>query len=166
MSNEINDESKLSPMMMQWHACKQAAPDAILFFRLGDFYEAFYEDAHLLSKELDLTLTKRQDIPMSGVPHHTSDFYIDKLVAKGYRVAIAEQMEDPRKTKGIVKREVVRFVSPGTLLNSQLLSEKSNNFFASLAQVGQMFGFAFLDLTTGEFGVIECTEERELLIPC
>lgn len=158
-----SDEMKVSPMMVQWHACKQTAKDAVLLFRMGDFYEAFYEDAVLLSKELDLTLTKRQEIPMSGVPAHTCEIYIDKLVAKGYRVAIAEQLEDPKKAKGLVKREVVRMVTPGTLINSNLLSEKTNNFFASLAQVGQIFGLAFLDLTTGECFVSEFTHERDLL---
>lgn len=153
----------LSPMMAQWHACKESARNAILLFRMGDFYEAFYEDAHLLSKELDLTLTKRQEIPMSGVPFHTSEVYIDKLVAKGYRVAIAEQVEDPKKAKGLVKREVVRIVTPGTLINSTLLSEKTNNFFAALSQVGQVLGLAFLDLTTGECWVSEFTHERDLL---
>lgn len=162
-SSFVYDELKTSPMMMQWHACKQMAGDAILLFRLGDFYEAFYEDALLLSKELELTLTKRQEIPMSGVPFHASESYIDKLVAKGYRVAIAEQVEDPKKTKGLVKREVVRIVTPGTLLNSHLLSEKNNNFFAALTQVGQVFGLAFLDLTTGEFFVSEFLHERDLL---
>ncbi|WP_042282503.1 DNA mismatch repair protein MutS [Candidatus Protochlamydia sp. R18] len=157
------DESKISPMMMQWHACKKMAGDAILFFRMGDFYEAFYEDAQLLSKELELTLTKRQEIPMSGIPFHTSEGYIDKLVAKGFRVAIAEQIEDPKKTKGLVKREVVRVVSPGTVINSSLLSDKNNNFFAALVKVGQIFGLAFLDLTTGEYWVSEFTQERELL---
>jgi DNA mismatch repair protein MutS len=157
------DELKASPMIAQWHACKQIAKDAVLFFRMGDFYEAFYEDAALLSKELDLTLTKRQEIPMSGVPFHTSEIYIDKLVAKGYRVAIAEQIEDPKKAKGLVKREIVRMVTPGTLMNSNLLSEKSNNFFAALTQVGQILGLAFLDLTTGEFWVSEFTDERDLL---
>lgn len=157
------DEQKTSPMMVQWHACKQVAKEAVLLFRMGDFYEAFYEDAVLLSKELDLTLTKRQDIPMSGVPFHTCEIYIDKLVAKGYRVAIAEQIEDPKKAKGLVKREVVRMVTPGTLINSNLLSEKTNNFFASLTQVGKIFGLAFLDLTTGEFLVSEFTNQRDLL---
>lgn len=161
--NEKSDDSKISPMMVQWHACKQKAQDAVLLFRLGDFYEAFHEDAVLLSKELDLTLTKRQDIPMSGVPFHTSEAYIDKLVAKGYRVAIAEQIEDPKKTKGIVKREVVRIVTPGTVINSNLLSEKSNNFFAALTQVGQTLGLAFLDLSTGEFWVSEFIQEKDLL---
>ncbi len=162
-SKIISEESKITPMMTQWNACKQSAPDAILLFRMGDFYEAFYEDAHLLSKELDLTLTKRQEIPMSGVPFHTCEIYIDKLVAKGYRVAIAEQVEDPKKAKGLVKREVVRLVTPGTLINSHLLSEKNNNFFASLAQAGQIIGLAFLDLTTGEFWICEFSNERDLL---
>lgn len=156
-------DSKLSPMMIQWHACKQAAGEAILLFRLGDFYEAFYEDAALLAKELDLTLTKRQDVPMAGVPHHASEAYIDKLVSKGYRVAVAEQTEDPKKTKGIVKREVVRVVTPGTVINSSLLSDKSNNYFASINRVGAIFGLAFIDLTTGEFMLTEFESEQDLL---
>jgi len=163
VNTKPSDETKISPMMAQWHACKQIAKDAVLFFRMGDFYEAFYEDAILLAKELDLTLTKRQDIPMSGIPFHTSEIYIDKLVAKGFRVAIAEQIEDPKKAKGLVKREIVRMVTPGTLINSNLLSEKNNNFFASLIQVGQVIGLAFLDLTTGEFWVTEFTHQRDLL---
>lgn len=159
---ETNTESKVSPMMMQWHACKTSARDAVLLFRMGDFYEAFYEDACLLAKELDLTLTKRQEIPMSGIPSHTCEAYIDKLVAKGYRVAVAEQMEDPKQTKGIVKREVVRVVTPGTLMSSSLLSDKSNNYFASTTRVGAIFGLAFVDLTTSEFKVIEFENEQEL----
>jgi DNA mismatch repair protein MutS len=156
-------EQKTSPMMVQWHACKKMAKNAILFFRLGDFYEAFYEDAALISKELDLTLTQRHEVPMSGVPHHCCDSYIDKLVSKGYRVAVAEQMEDPKKTKGIVSREVVRIVTAGTLINSELLSDKCNNYFACVTQVGALFGLAFLDLTTGEFRVIELENISDLL---
>lgn len=156
-------EPKISPMMVQWHACKKSARDAVLLFRMGDFYEAFYEDAILLAKEIDLTLTKRQDIPMSGIPCHTCEAYIDKMVAKGYRVAVAEQMEDPKLTKGIVKREVVRVVTPGTLITSSLLSDKSNNYFASITRVGAFFGLAFIDLTTSEFKVIEFENEHELL---
>lgn len=155
-------ELKISPMMVQWHACKKAAGDAVLLFRMGDFYEAFYEDAVLLSKELDLTLTKRQDIPMGGVPHHTAEAYIDKLVSKGYRVAVAEQTEDPKKTKGLVKREVVRVVTPGTLINSSLLSDKSNNFVASICRIGSLFGLAVLDLTTADFRLIEFDNVQEL----
>lgn len=160
--NEILDQ-KLTPMMQQWVACKQRAGTAILFFRMGDFYEAFYEDAAILAKELNLTLTKRQEIPMSGIPWHTSEAYIDKLVSKGYRVAIAEQTEDPKLAKGLVKREVVRVVTPGTLMTSALLSEKNNNFIASVTRVGSLYGFAYLDLTTAEFRVIELENEQELL---
>lgn len=162
-SVSTTEQLKLSPMMAQWQACKEQAKDAVLFFRMGDFYEAFYEDAVLLSKELDLTLTKRQDIPMSGVPFHTSEIYIDRLVAKGFRVAVAEQIEDPKKAKGLVRREVVRLITPGTVMSSNLLSEKNNNFIASLSQAGQIFGLACLDLTTGEFWVSEFTNMRELL---
>lgn len=150
-------------MMSQWQACKEAAKDAILLFRMGDFYEAFYDDAALIAKELDLTLTKRQDIPMSGVPHHTCETYIDKLVSKGYRVAIAEQTEDPKKVKGLVKREVVRVVTPGTIINSSLLSDKSNNFIIAVSRVGSIFGLAVLDLTTADFRVIEFENENELI---
>jgi DNA mismatch repair protein MutS len=163
MTASEQTEPKVSPMMGQWHACKKTARDAVLFFRMGDFYEAFYEDAALIAKELDLTLTKRQEIPMSGVPCHTCETYIDKLVAKGYRVAVAEQMEDPKQTKGIVRREVVRVVSPGTLMSSSLLSDKSNNYFACIARVGAFYGLAVLDLTTSEFRVIEFDNEPELM---
>ncbi|NGX41940.1 MAG: DNA mismatch repair protein MutS [Chlamydiae bacterium] len=156
-------EEKTTPMMSQWHACKKAAGDAVLLFRMGDFYEAFYEDASVISKELNLTLTKRQDVPMSGVPHHTCENYIDKLVGKGYRVAVAEQTSDPKTSKGLVNREVVRVVTPGTLINSSLLSDNSNNFFASLTRVGAIFGFAILDLSTAEFRVCEFEHEQDLL---
>ncbi len=148
--------------MNQWHACKASCPDAILLFRLGDFYEAFYEDAILLSKELGLTLTKRQEIPMAGVPFHSSDGYIDKLVAKGYRVAIAEQMEDPRSVKGLVKREIVRVVTPGTVVNSTLLCDKSNNYLSCIAQVGEIQALSILDLTTAEFKAMEFTDVLQL----
>jgi len=150
-------------MMLQWQACKQVAGDALLFFRMGDFYEAFYEDAVLMARELELTLTRRQDIPMAGIPYHTSEPYIDRLVSKGYRVAVAEQTEDPKKAKGLVKREVVRIVTPGTVINSSLLTEKNNNYFICLTRIGSFFGLASLDLTTAEFRVIECSSEQELL---
>src|SRR5579863_1962256 len=157
-----DQDQKLSPMMVQWHCCKKSAPEGILLFRLGDFYEAFYEDAILLSKELDLTLTKRQEIPMAGIPFHTSEGYIDRLVAKGYSVAVAEQMEDPRSVKGLVKREVVRVITPGTLVNSTLLCDKSNNFLACIAQVGAIHGLCVLDLTTAEFKAMEFEEVKAL----
>ncbi len=150
-------------MMAQWHECKVTAKDALLFFRLGDFYEAFYEDAQIMSKELGLTLTARQDIPMCGVPFHTAEMYIDKLVGKGFKIAVAEQMEDPKLTKGIVKREIARIVTPGTLVNSQLLSDKKNNFFASITQIGSTFGLSFIDLSTGQFCALELESEQEVL---
>lgn len=158
-----SSDTKTSPMMMQWHDCKDRAPDALLLFRLGDFYEAFHDDAVLLSKELDLTLTKRQEIPMAGVPAHTSEAYIDRLVAKGYRVAIAEQLEDPKVVKGIVKREIVRIVTPGSVVNSSLLSEKSNNFLACLHQINRRLGLAILDLTTADLRVYEFGEISSLI---
>lgn len=156
-------QTEATPMMAQWHQCKNLAKDAILLFRMGDFYEAFYEDAVLISKELELTLTKRSDYPMAGIPHHTSEGYIDRLVAKGYRVAVAEQTEDPKKAKGLVKREVVRIVTPGTIINSSLLSDRTNNFFACLSRVGSLFGLAVLDLTTADFRVIEFEKESDLI---
>lgn len=159
----MNDDKKTTPMMAQWHACKDAAKDALLLFRMGDFYEAFHNDAVVIAKELDLTLTKRQEIPMCGVPWHTCESYIDKLVSKGFRVAIAEQTEDPKFAKGLVKRGIVRVVTPGTLINSGLLSEGKNNFFASITRVGSIYGLSYLDLTTAEFRAIEFHELQELV---
>lgn len=150
-------------MIAQWHECKKAAPEALLLFRLGDFYEAFYEDAKTISKEINLTLTARQSVPMCGVPFHNADLYVDKLVAKGFKVAIAEQMEDPKEAKGIVRREIVRIVTPGTLIHSDLLSDKKNNFFVSIAQIGATFGLACIDLSTGEFRALELEAEQDLL---
>ncbi|MFT5318735.1 MAG: DNA mismatch repair protein MutS, partial [Chlamydiales bacterium] len=150
-------------MMQQWHSCKKISKDAVLLFRMGDFYEAFYDDAQIIAKAIDLTLTKRQGTPMCGIPHHTVDSYVDKLVSKGFRVAIAEQMEDPRQAKGIVKRDVVRVVTPGTVVNSSLLTDKTNNFFAAIDQLGSLYGLSFLDISTGEFRVIELNNKRDLL---
>lgn len=161
MANSL--DVKISPMMIQWQECKIVARDALLLFRLGDFYEAFYEDAELLSKELDLTLTKRQDIPMSGIPAHTVEGYIDRLVCKGYKIAVAEQTEEAKKGKGLVKREVKRFVTKATNINPISLSEKANNYFASIAQVGDLFGLSFVDVTTGECHVIEIFDVKTLI---
>lgn len=152
----------LSPMMAQWQECKRKAKGALLLFRLGDFYEAFENDAEVISKELDLVLTKRQETPMAGIPAHTCEGYIDKLVVKGFCVAIAEQMEDPKQTKGLVKREVVRIVTPGTLISSHLLSDKSHNFLASLTHVNKIYGLAILDLTTADFRLIEFEDKEEV----
>ncbi len=153
---------KTTPMMLQWEACKKEAGDALLFFRLGDFYECFYEDAQTASKELEITLTQRQNIPMAGIPHHQGEPYIEKLVRRGYNVAIAEQTEDPGQSKGIVKRKVVRIVTPGTLISSSA-QEKNNLFFASLSQVGSFYAIAYVDLSTGEFRTTESENIQELL---
>jgi DNA mismatch repair protein MutS len=150
-------------MMAQWQSCKTQAKDALLLFRLGDFYEAFYDDAKLISKQLGLTLTQRQGVPMCGVPFHAHEQYVDKLIAKGYKIAIAEQTEDPKNAKGLVKREISRICSPGTIVNSQLLNEKKNNYIAAISQIGSMFGLAFLDLTTGDFRALELEQEAALI---
>lgn len=145
-----------TPMMQQWQSCKEKARDALLLFRLGDFYEAFYDDAILIAKEADLTLTKRQSVPMAGIPHHASLTYIDRLIAKGYKVAIAEQLEEAGK--GLVKREIVRTITPGTQIQSTLLEESKSNFIACFVPGAA----AFLDLTTGQFIVAESASEEEI----
>lgn len=147
-------------MMEQWHMCKKKARGALLLFRLGDFYEAFYEDAILLSKTADLILTKRQGVPMSGVPAHAAQGYIEKLVKKGFLVAIAEQIEDPKQVKGLVKRDIVKIVSPGTLSSS--LHARANNFLACIAQLNRIYALSLLDISTGELRVIELSDEKEL----
>lgn len=152
-----------TPMMAQWRTCKERAKDALLLFRLGDFYEAFHQDAHIIAKELSLTLTQRQNIAMCGVPFHAAEQYIDRLIAKGHKVAIAEQTEDPKAGKGLVKREVVQILSPGTLVQSQLLQDKKNNYIASFLQLGKVFGLSYLDVTTGEFRALELENEQELM---
>ena len=151
----MNLDTKLTPMMAQWQSCKDKAGTSLLLFRMGDFYEAFYDDAETLAKVADVTLTQRQSTPMAGIPYHSAEGYIDKLVQAGICVAIAEQIEDPKAAKGLVKREIVRVITPGTLTTSSLLSEKKNNFFASLTQIGSLFGLSFIDLTTSDFRAIE-----------
>ncbi len=148
-----------TPLMRQYAAIKKEHPNALLFFRLGDFYELFFEDAVVAAKELQITLTSRNKekgiaIPMCGVPYHAAENYIAKLIRKGFKVAICDQMEDPRVAKKIVKREVTRVVTPGTAADSQLQSEE-NNFLACVAKHGDEVGFAALDLSTGEFRATE-----------
>lgn len=142
----MTNRATLSPMMAQWYSCKKKAKEALLLFRLGDFYEAFYDDAILLAKAVNVTLTKRQGIPMSGIPAHASEGYIEKLIKKGFLVAIAEQIEDPKQVKGLVKREVVKIISPGTLLSS--LQDKANNFLACITHLHHIFSLALLDIST------------------
>ena len=155
-----------TPLMRQYAAVKKDHPTALLFFRLGDFYELFFEDAIVAAKELQITLTARNKekgiaVPMCGVPHHAAEGYIGKLIRKGFKVAICEQMEDPRLAKKLVRREVTRVVTPGTAADSMLGSEE-NNFLAALAQSGDRVGFAALDLSTGEFRATEFAGENAL----
>jgi DNA mismatch repair protein MutS len=161
MTLEI-DTSKTTPMMAQWAECRRTSPGALLLFRLGDFYEAFYDDAELISRELSLTLTERQGVPMCGVPWHSSDSYIDRLVAAGYRVAIAEQLEDPKKVKGLVRRKVVRTISPGSRVAAASIEEKTHNFFASLSRDEKNYGLALLDSTTATFVVFEASDRKTI----
>ncbi len=147
--------AKLSPMMEQYFQIKNDYPDTLLFFRLGDFYEMFFDDAKIASKELELVLTGRdcgqeERAPMCGVPFHSADSYIAKLVGRGYKVAICEQMEDPALAKGIVKRDVIRIVTPGTVIESSMLEEGKNNFLASLYITDKECASAFVDVSTGE----------------
>ena len=149
-------QTPLTPMLRQYHEIKKQYPGTLLFFRLGDFYELFFEDALLGSKEMEITLTARHKdsgnpVPMCGVPYHSAAGYITKLVRKGYRVAICEQTEDPQSATKLVRREVVRVVTPGTAMESQLLEAKENSYLAALCGSGEGMGLALLDLSTGEF---------------
>src|SRR5689334_2753999 len=152
-----------TPAMRQYLDAKQQYRDAILLFRMGDFYEMFYEDALTAARALELTLTSRSrdanggGIPMCGVPFHAVDGYISRLVKKGFRVAICDQVEDPRKAKGVVKREVVRVVSPGTLMDASHLDAREPAFIVALARERDRMGAALLDLSTGEFQAAEYT---------
>ncbi len=155
-----------TPLMRQYAAVKKEHPTALLFFRLGDFYELFFDDAIVAAKELQITLTSRNKekgiaVPMCGVPHHAAENYIGKLIRKGFKVAICEQMEDPRLAKKLVRREVTRVVTPGTAADS-LLGSEENNYLAALAQAGDRVGFAALDLSTGEFRATEFSGEGAL----
>lgn len=157
----------LTPMMSQYLQTKQDYPGCILFYRLGDFYEMFFEDAKLVSRELELTLTGKdcgleERAPMCGVPHHAVDTYLNRLVQKGYKVAIAEQVEDPKLAKGLVKREVVRVVTPGTITSSAALDADKNNYLFCVVYISNHFGIACVDISTGDFYVTEADSLREL----
>lgn len=157
-------KTKQTPMMEQYLAIKAQYPDAFLFYRLGDFYEMFYDDAIKASQLLELTLTSRNrnaddPIPMCGIPYHAAQGYIDTLVEQGYKVAICEQVEDPRTTKGMVKREVVQLVTPGTVMDAKGLAAKDNNYLTALVCAKDHFGFAYADLTTGELKTTVLTDQ-------
>ena len=158
----------LSPMMQHYLQVKEEYPGCIIFYRLGDFYEMFFEDAKVVSKELELTLTGRacgleERAPMCGVPFHAADTYLNRLVQKGYKVAICEQVEDPITAKGMVKREVVRIATPGTNIDMQALDETRNNYIMCIVYSVEKFGIAIADVTTGDFLVTEVDTERKLL---
>ena len=157
-----------TPLMKQYKEIKSNFEDSILFFRLGDFYEMFFEDAVKASRELGLTLTSRNkeknvDVPLAGVPFHSADSYITKLVSKGYKVAICEQTEDPKMAKGIVKREVVKIITPGTVVDVEALDAKSNNYLMSILKVENKLGVAYIDITTGEFKVTEVEKDDDFV---
>ena len=156
----MKSQTQQTPLMAQYYKVKQAHPDTILLFRVGDFFETFEDDAKLASKVLGITLTKRSngyagDTPLAGFPHHAIDTYLPKLVRAGYRVAVCEQMENPKFAKGIVKREVVEVVTPGVTLSDKLLDHKKNNYLLAISILDQICGLSFCDISTGEFYVFE-----------
>ncbi|MGN1171569.1 MAG: DNA mismatch repair protein MutS [Lachnospiraceae bacterium] len=160
--------AELTPMMQQYMETKEQYKDCILFYRLGDFYEMFFEDAQIASRELELTLTgkscgQEERAPMCGVPYHAVESYLNKMVSKGYKVAICEQMEDPKLAKGIVKREVVRIVTPGTNLNVQALEESKNNYLMCIAYFEGRIGVSVADVTTGDYYLTEVEDNKKLL---
>ena len=160
--------AKLTPMMQQYFEIKNQYKDCILFYRLGDFYEMFFEDALTASKELEITLTGRdcgqeERAPMCGVPYHAVEGYLNRLVQKGYKVAICEQVEDPKLAKGIVKREVVRIVTPGTNTNTQAIDECKNNYIMCIVYIDDQYGLAVADVTTGDYFVTELDGARKLM---
>lgn len=177
---------ELTPMMQQYRQIKKDYPDTIVFFRMGDFYEMFDQDAEIASKVLQITLTSRrttkeeEGVPMCGVPYHAVDAYLARLIRNGFRVAICEQMEDPKVAKGLVKRDVIRVVTPGTILDTKVLEAKENNFIAAVSQQDDGIGLALLDVSTGEFSLsefhgrqkaqklkdeLERSEPKEILVP-
>lgn len=159
--------AEFTPMMQQYLDTKAQYPDCILFYRLGDFYEMFFDDAKTVSKELELTLTgkscgQEERAPMCGVPYHAVDGYLTRLVAKGYKVAICEQVEDPKLAKGLVKRDVVRIVTPGTILDTQAIDETKNNYIMCIVYIADRYGVSVADVTTGDYFVTELPDSGKL----
>ena len=158
----------LSPMMQEYLKTKEQYKDCILFYRLGDFYEMFFEDALTVTRELEITLTGKdcgleERAPMCGVPYHASETYIKRLIEKGYKVAICEQVEDAKKAKGLVKREVIRVVTPGTTLDASSLEEGKNNYLMAVVSVENHFGCAIADISTGDCFLTEFDKQQKLL---
>ena len=161
--------AEYSPMMQHYLATKEEYKDCILFYRLGDFYEMFFDDAITTSRELELTLTgkdcgQEERAPMCGIPFHAAEVYISRLIGKGYKVAICEQVEDPKQAKGIVKREVIRVVTPGTVIESNMLDEKKNNYIMSIYKNGLYFGMAVCDISTGDFFATQIKETNNFAV--
>ena len=159
------ENTEFSPMMQEYLKTKEEYKDCILFYRLGDFYEMFFDDALTASKELELTLTgklcgQEERAPMCGVPYHAAETYIARLIEKGYKVAICEQLEDPKQAKGIVKRGVIRVVTPGTVVETNLLEEKKNNYIMSIYKVSTYFGISVCDISTGDFRMTQIVENH------
>jgi DNA mismatch repair protein MutS len=166
MYEDIYD--KCSPMMQKYLETKREYPDCILFYRLGDFYEMFFDDANTVSRELELTLTGKdcgleERAPMCGVPYHAAELYLNRLISKGYKVAICEQMEDPKLAKGLVKREVIRVVTPGTNLDMQALDESKNNYLMGIVYIGEAYGVSVVDFSTGDYFVTEVESSVTLI---
>ena len=160
--------AELSPMMQQYLEIKNQHKDEILFYRIGDFYEMFFDDALTASRELDLTLTGKQcgleeRAPMCGVPFHSYESYVARLIAKGYKVAICEQMEDPAKAKGLVKRDIIRVVTPGTVIESSMLQDDKTNYIASVFIKGDQASLCFADVSTGTAHITELKRKRSFL---
>ena len=156
---------EFSPMMQRYLETKEQYKDCILFYRLGDFYEMFFDDAIIAARELEITLTgkdcgQEERAPMAGVPHHAAEMYISRLIAKGYKVAICEQLEDPKTAKGIVKRGVIKVVTPGTIIDSNMLEERKNNYIMSIYKTGIYFGISVCDISTGEFYSAEIKDQQ------
>lgn len=169
MRKEDVDRSKVSPMMRQYLEVKDNYEDVILFYRIGDFYEMFFDDAINVSRDLELTLTGKnagleERIPMCGVPHHAANMYINKLIEKGYKVAICEQTEDPKCAKGIVKREVIRIITKGTVMSDDMLDAKSNNYIGAIKDLGYLYALSYADLSTGEVNAVLVPYDTDKII--
>ncbi len=168
MKAENVDINQVTPMMQQYLEIKKEYPDCILFYRLGDFYEMFFDDAVTASKELELTLTGKscglsERAPMCGVPFHAVDSYLTRLISRGFKVAICEQVEDPKLTKGLVRREVIRIVTPGTNLDTESLDETKNNYIMCIVSLDSRYGISVADVTTGDYFATECDSDQKLL---
>ena len=163
------DMNKITPMMKQYLEIKNKNEDIIIFFRLGDFYEMFFEDAIKVSRELELTLTGKnagldEKIPMCGIPHHAANIYIEKLVDLGYKIGICEQLEDPKDAKGIVKRDIIQIISKGTVIDNESLNEFENNYIGNIIDFNHCYIISYIDISTGEVYVTKLEHDKSKLV--